>query len=98
MVKRFMAPGPWITRDLKPCVLASDYDNAIVMLKIMVSLAENSSGLTGDAEEAIREARALCSQSDAETNGFTTLCAHRGADCNCPAGVCSQANAKGEST
>ncbi len=26
MVERFMAPGPWITRDLKPCVLASDYD------------------------------------------------------------------------
>jgi hypothetical protein len=21
-----MAPGPWITRDLKECVLASDYD------------------------------------------------------------------------
>ncbi len=26
MVKRFHAPGPWITRDLKECVLASDYD------------------------------------------------------------------------
>lgn len=26
MVKRFMAPGPWITRDLKECVRASDYD------------------------------------------------------------------------
>jgi hypothetical protein len=26
MVERFPAPGPWITRDLKPCVLASDYD------------------------------------------------------------------------
>ena len=25
-VKRFMAPGPWITRDLKECVRASDYD------------------------------------------------------------------------
>jgi hypothetical protein len=25
-VERFMAPGPWITRDLKLCVLASDYD------------------------------------------------------------------------
>lgn len=25
-VRRFMAPGPWITRDLKECVLASDYD------------------------------------------------------------------------
>lgn len=25
-VKRFMAPGPWITRDLKEAVLASDYD------------------------------------------------------------------------
>jgi hypothetical protein len=26
MIKRFNAPGPWITRDLRPCVLASDYD------------------------------------------------------------------------
>lgn len=25
-VRRFMAPGPWITRDLKECVRASDYD------------------------------------------------------------------------
>jgi hypothetical protein len=25
-VLRFPAPGPWITRDLKLCVLASDYD------------------------------------------------------------------------
>jgi hypothetical protein len=25
-VLRFLAPGPWITRDLKPCVLAEDYD------------------------------------------------------------------------
>jgi hypothetical protein len=25
-VLRFHAPGPWITRDLKECVLASDYD------------------------------------------------------------------------
>ena len=25
-VQRFMAPGPWITRDLKECVRASDYD------------------------------------------------------------------------
>lgn len=24
--RRFMAPGPWITRDLKECVLASDDD------------------------------------------------------------------------
>ena len=28
-VKRFMAPGPWITRDLKECVLASDFDAAL---------------------------------------------------------------------
>lgn len=25
-VLRFHAPGPWLTRDLKECVLASDYD------------------------------------------------------------------------
>ena len=24
--RRFMAPGPWITRDLKECVRASDHD------------------------------------------------------------------------
>lgn len=24
--QRFMAPGPWATRDLKECVLASAYD------------------------------------------------------------------------
>jgi hypothetical protein len=28
-IKRFMAPGPWITRDLKLCVLASDYDQLL---------------------------------------------------------------------
>jgi len=25
-VKRFKAAGPWITRELRDCVLASDYD------------------------------------------------------------------------
>ena len=25
-IQRFFAPGPWVTRDLKECVLASDYD------------------------------------------------------------------------
>ena len=25
-VLRFNAPGPWITRELRQCVLASDYD------------------------------------------------------------------------
>ena len=25
-IKRFFAPGPWVTRDLKECVRASDYD------------------------------------------------------------------------
>lgn len=25
-VKRFKAPGPWITRELRDCVQASDYD------------------------------------------------------------------------
>lgn len=28
-IKRFMAPGPWVTRDLKLCVLASDYDQLL---------------------------------------------------------------------
>jgi hypothetical protein len=32
MVERFPAPGPWITRDLKLCVLASDHDAAIAQL------------------------------------------------------------------
>ncbi|HSW33303.1 MAG TPA: hypothetical protein VLH36_06770 [Steroidobacteraceae bacterium] len=40
MVKRFMAPGPWITRDLKECVLASDYD----------ALAAERDALSKDAE------------------------------------------------
>lgn len=26
-VKRFMAPGPWVTRELRECVQASDYDD-----------------------------------------------------------------------
>ena len=65
-VLRFRAPGPWITRDLKPCILASDYDNAIEALRQMIDLAENSSGLTPDAEEFIRYARDICFQSDAE--------------------------------
>ena len=25
-IKRFMAPGPWITRELRECVQAKDYD------------------------------------------------------------------------
>ena len=28
-VLRFRAPGPWITRDLKYCVLASDFDRVV---------------------------------------------------------------------
>jgi hypothetical protein len=40
MVKRFMAPGPWITRDLKECVRASDYD----------ALAAERDALRKDAE------------------------------------------------
>jgi hypothetical protein len=28
-VLRFMAPGPWVTRDLKECVLAKDYDQQV---------------------------------------------------------------------
>jgi hypothetical protein len=35
-----MAPGPWITRDLKECVLASDYD----------ALASERDALRKDAE------------------------------------------------
>ena len=40
MVKRFMAPGPWITRDLKECVLASDYD----ALAARLAAAERNEG------------------------------------------------------
>ncbi len=39
-VLRFHAPGPWITRDLKECVLASDYD----------ALAAERDALRRDAE------------------------------------------------
>lgn len=32
-VMRFRAPGPWVTRELRECVLASDYDAAIAQVK-----------------------------------------------------------------
>src|SRR6202161_3979777 len=46
MIKRFNAPGPWITRDLKPCVLASDYDalaDAAQELVRALTMEENES-------------------------------------------------------
>ena len=46
MIKRFNAPGPWITRDLKPCVLASDYDalaDAAQELVRVLTMEENES-------------------------------------------------------
>jgi hypothetical protein len=33
VIKRFHAPGPWLTRDLKECVLASDHDAEIERLR-----------------------------------------------------------------
>jgi hypothetical protein len=33
VINRFMTPGPWITRDLKSCVLASDYDVLVELLQ-----------------------------------------------------------------
>lgn len=58
MVKRFMAPGPWITRDLKECVLASDYD----------ALAAENAALQKRIENCVmeldRRASALRSVSD----------------------------------
>lgn len=42
-VNRFMAPGPWITRDLKECVLASDFDATRALLHIAITLAYRAS-------------------------------------------------------
>jgi hypothetical protein len=52
-VLRFPAPGPWITRDLKLCVLASDYDaladrldKAEQLLRSVVHDEDHGSGVT----------------------------------------------------
>lgn len=38
--ERFMAPGPWITRDLKPCVLAADFDAAVTIVRELMAYAD----------------------------------------------------------
>ena len=52
-IQRFFAPGPWVTRDLKECVLASDYD----------ALAAERDALRKDAERyhrVMQVIRSLC--------------------------------------
>ena len=61
MVKRFMAPGPWITRDLKECVRASDYD----------ALAAERDALRKDAERYREWRRAF---RDGECGLYNALC------------------------
>lgn len=57
-VKRFMAPGPWVTRDLKECVRASDYDALAARLAEAERDAARYRWLTEDhADKATRERR-----------------------------------------
>lgn len=62
MVKRFMAPGPWITRDLKPCVLASDYDALRFELSSALEYARQTMPPTEFAE-------AMALSQDSQTSG-----------------------------
>ena len=58
-VKRFMAPGPWITRDLKPCVLAEDYDRLLDIMRDQLELAvqflrdRSDDGVMDEDDEAL---------------------------------------------
>ena len=47
-VKRFKAPGPWVTRELRDCVQATDYD----------ALAAERDQLQHDLSEQIHQVRA----------------------------------------
>jgi hypothetical protein len=63
MVETFMAPGPWITRDLKPCVRATEYEH----LKALAIEACQDMGCycEGDEYREDREKCVMCKLSDA---------------------------------
>ena len=62
MVKRFMAPGPWITRDLKECVRASDYDVLAAERDALRQRVELLLGVIDAREARLAEAEALAKE------------------------------------
>jgi hypothetical protein len=60
MVKRFSAPGPWMTRDLKPCVLATDFDE-LEKLANVVAFTNQETTKHEDAMKALRAYLRTCS-------------------------------------
>lgn len=55
-----MAPGPWLTRDLKECVLASDYDALAAenaALKAQLAYAAIDAFLAADSASAVQSER-----------------------------------------
>jgi hypothetical protein len=66
-VLRFHAPGPWITRDLKECVLASDYDALAARLAeaererdILRSALNTVLNIPDMTEAQLAELKAMC--------------------------------------
>jgi hypothetical protein len=76
------------------CFIAQWGIDALLKLPTIDKECLTLSDIGSKAMRALIDAmpRHLRSQSDAATVGFIPPCAHRGADCNCPAGVCSQAS------
>lgn len=65
----FMAAGPWITRDLKPCVRADDYDalraaTLAVLDEQTAALAELSALVRGECPALLDELRGGSSRLD----------------------------------
>ena len=76
MVKRFMAPGPWITRDLKECVRASDYDALAAERDALRKDAERYRWLRDSAGNDIMEKlMAECSPPSGTTRGMAAYIA-----------------------
>jgi hypothetical protein len=75
-VLRFRAPGPWITRDLKECVLASDYDAEIRRLEAEVQMLRE----TIDAMETMPTgmSQAVCRAMAKYWNGLANRMAREG--------------------
>ena len=68
-VLRFHAPGPWLTRDLKECVLARDYD----ALRLQLADIESQNRVMWDVASD-REARLAESARDSQRYRWLVNC------------------------
>ncbi len=72
-VKTFMAPGPWPTRDLKPCVLLTDYEALqIQLIDVQAQLIDRNTELA--------TARARLAEAKRRLASITALCGQEGCD------------------